>query len=453
MNLNDQVKNEATSAIEEFGSYIKEEEERIRLIGEEENERLINVLRQKGENVSCPLCLEDIQAIAPLHVSAVMICCGTRLCKNCGDDWKRKQDYQSTTPICFSCHRPVNLKSLKESETSDDTNAKAFALSFLGNMYRGGMLGVKRNLERSLRYFERAAALGDSGALSTLASVYFEGAFCGVNKKKSIGKARELAEKAVFQGNNASYALLGSIIEEEEGRNEISFRCYSISAYQGSEPAGMRRLGKFYEEKWSNLFYAESFKSVYNGVAVETRKNLILATYWYGKALEHRPGVSIESDLQICGRFTINFDSAMLLLWHRESLRTGLNPLTGYSHLPFVNCMINTIAENPNAGLKENIHFLTRDNAYWKEICAQCGKDENNNVIGQPIQQSRRNCTIKLKSCARCKAFLYCSKECQIKHWKAGHKVDCKGHWMERFFPDIRSPKKYAGSSMVVSFR
>ena len=29
--------------------------------------------------------------------------------------------------------------------------------------------------------------------------------------------------------------------------------------------------------------------------------------------------------------------------------------------------------------------------------------------------------------CARCKGAAYCSKECQVKGWKAGHKQACKG--------------------------
>lgn len=37
------------------------------------------------------------------------------------------------------------------------------------------------------------------------------------------------------------------------------------------------------------------------------------------------------------------------------------------------------------------------------------------------------NCQIRegLKRCARCKLACYCSRECQKKHWKAGHKTNC----------------------------
>lgn len=32
----------------------------------------------------------------------------------------------------------------------------------------------------------------------------------------------------------------------------------------------------------------------------------------------------------------------------------------------------------------------------------------------------------RMKRCSRCKAKLYCSKECQIQDWKNGHKHYCK---------------------------
>ena len=29
--------------------------------------------------------------------------------------------------------------------------------------------------------------------------------------------------------------------------------------------------------------------------------------------------------------------------------------------------------------------------------------------------------------CSQCKAAVYCSRDCQVKDWKAGHKQACKG--------------------------
>ena len=52
----------------------------------------------------------------------------------------------------------------------------------------------------------------------------------------------------------------------------------------------------------------------------------------------------------------------------------------------------------------------------WERVgqsyCDNCGKDV------QPGE--------KFKQCSKCKAGWYCSKECQVEAWKAGHKKDCK---------------------------
>jgi hypothetical protein len=31
-----------------------------------------------------------------------------------------------------------------------------------------------------------------------------------------------------------------------------------------------------------------------------------------------------------------------------------------------------------------------------------------------------------LRKCGQCLGVLYCSRECQVKHWKEGHKQHCK---------------------------
>jgi hypothetical protein len=43
--------------------------------------------------------------------------------------------------------------------------------------------------------------------------------------------------------------------------------------------------------------------------------------------------------------------------------------------------------------------------------CAGCGKHYERTA---------------LRKCAQCLGVLYCSRECQAKHWKEGHKQHCK---------------------------
>lgn len=72
---------------------------------------------------------------------------------------------------------------------------------------------------------------------------------------------------------------------------------------------------------------------------------------------------------------------------------------------------------------------------FWARKAAACGDPRAIQVVAQGermFQQSCANCkkrpdsvTGKLKGCARCKAVWYCGKDCQVKHWKDGHKINC----------------------------
>ena len=46
------------------------------------------------------------------------------------------------------------------------------------------------------------------------------------------------------------------------------------------------------------------------------------------------------------------------------------------------------------------------------KVCASCGMIEAGECV--------------LKQCGRCKLVSYCSKDCQVTDWKAGHKHVCK---------------------------
>jgi hypothetical protein len=50
---------------------------------------------------------------------------------------------------------------------------------------------------------------------------------------------------------------------------------------------------------------------------------------------------------------------------------------------------------------------------------------DNNSYVGRPCARCGQ-LFAKLKRCTRCKDVSYCSRECQVAHWKAGHKEECK---------------------------
>lgn len=59
--------------------------------------------------------------------------------------------------------------------------------------------------------------------------------------------------------------------------------------------------------------------------------------------------------------------------------------------------------------------------------CASCGAKEGLLFLpGHPEWVPHEHRISVHKSCARCKAVCYCSKRCQVAHWKLGHKENCE---------------------------
>ena len=151
------------------------------------------------------------------------------------------------------------------------------------------------------------------------------------------------------------------------------------------------------------------------------RKKFLLALYWAGKAAE------IDSKIQFNNSLALKMVVGALEcevkdLWHDRPL-ISVEPLPGFSHVPFSVWALKK-ANKLHCDTAGEIEYTGDGFDVWKLMCANCGCREN----------------AKLKVCARCKAFCYCSKDCQLKHWKDGHRLDCKNHWIESFFPNIRKP-------------
>jgi hypothetical protein len=195
----------------------------------------------------------------------------------------------------------------------------------------------------------------------------------------------------------------------EEGKKVC--KLFTLAAYQGCYNG---RLGLV------AVFYGRS-KFLKRGSA-DWRKNILLSLYWYGKSAEVP---LVEGKDPMVGRLmAMQLDIVMRSLWHpRPRSSLALEPLPGYSHIPFCTWALAKGGQRVADLILVEPSF---DNHAWKNVCASCGNEANSQDNG------------KFKACARCKGFCYCSKKCQVEHWKAGHKVDCKGHWIEEFFPDLR---------------
>jgi hypothetical protein len=276
-------------------------------------------------------------------------------------------------------------------------------MNALATDYMKGINGLKKNSKKSIKLFQRAAELGNMSAQETLSHCYFYGVFV----PKCLQKARYYAEKAADQGAPSSQYILAELIKVSDNNSaEEVFRLYTLAAFQGSED-GRYALGMYYHGRYDLMKIGDQ----------DWRRNVLLTVYWFGKAAEIE-----DKTPEGCRSLTlmvIHLDVAMRILWHPP--RTSLvDHLPGYSHIPFITWAI-------DKGGKYAQQFSKRPFDYaWKLECANCGSRKKG----------------ELKACARCKAFQYCSKKCQVEHWKDGHKVDCKGHWIEKYFPAMRKAQE-----------
>jgi hypothetical protein len=199
--------------------------------------------------------------------------------------------------------------------------------------------------------------------------------------------------------------LREELFEEFE---EETIRSLTLGAFQGAKGACFA-LGLIHN----------AMVEIMKIKGADWRKDLLLSVYWYGICAELDMNDEREVNMKNpngCRSLTwmaFYLDVAMTSVWHPRP-HSNLDPLPGYSHVPFYTWALERGEKTTELNLSNP----------WKSVCANCG---------QPSRDNKQ-----LKACARCKAFHYCSKKCQVEHWKAGHKVDCKGHWIEEFFPDIR---------------
>jgi len=78
-----------------------------------------------------------------------------------------------------------------------------------------------------------------------------------------------------------------------------------------------------------------------------------------------------------------------------------------------------------NSPIPRAAYFFNKAAKLGNEKAARCIQEIRSDYSGHCAACNKRGAGIKFSHCARCKVIHYCSKECQIIHWKRGHKIDC----------------------------
>jgi hypothetical protein len=414
------IAKESNLGRDEFSRIAEDENKRAQQIAEKENQRIMQEMRENGTIQICPLCLDEIPALQSHEerkqrkrgAGIRMLCCGATHCNNCKDKCLNfmigKSGNDMTKLKCFNCREPMRdpMYWAKEIKPNDK---RYWLLHAVAGECMAGINGLKKDIKKAIKLYERAAELGDAASQDILALHYYNSYRDSGKSKKCLEKMRYYAEKAAHQGIiNSQYILADLFMNSDCNRNEEILRLLTLAAFQGHHRA-RSDLAWCYERMFQCLPSRDA----------AWKKNLLLSVYWYGKGAE----VEKQNHPKGCKslpNMVLHLDLAMRSLWHPRNDGNIRSPLPGYSHVPFCTWALAKGGQNTPLIFSKPLFDC------WKNRCANCDR--------------MSECKQNFKACARCKAFHYCSKKCQVQHWKAGHKVDCKGHWIEEFFPDIRKP-------------
>ena len=114
------------------------------------------------------------------------------------------------------------------------------AIYFIGEKYRDGMMGLRKDLRKALELFTQAAELGSNDALCHLGVAYQ----CGKGVQEDKAKAVHFWSKAAMQGHVESRHNLG-MSEGKKGSYDRAAKHFLISAKMGDEDS-LEMFKKYY---------------------------------------------------------------------------------------------------------------------------------------------------------------------------------------------------------------
>ena len=336
--------------------------------GEREGEREGEMVKLKGDEEweECAICMEPTNFDA--ITSRYWLCCGQRICAKC--DAHQISFNKGERRNCPFCRSPEIYDDEPKFQTQllmFAEKGKAWAQCYLGDRYLEGKY-VEKNMEKAINFFNLASEQGHPIAHNNLGLIYSNGEGVPVDYEKALHYYKLAAEG----GSTTAYSNIGIMYGHGLGvtkSDEKAFQNFKVAADKGDEVA-QHNLGVCY----------------YNGVGVEKDISLAIKYYTlsadqgYENAIKHLANVLIEET-------------------EKES-----------------KYLFEAICRTKNALkiIKESDEDFTKFKDFIetsKTVCGGCGaKDNKTNLL----------------TCGRCKVIFYCNINCQKKHWKGGHKQECK---------------------------
>ncbi len=333
----------------------------------------------------CPICLETVKHVNA-NTTGRFYCCGGWICIQCVDE--RNDNYEKTgvdemlsskCPLCrkrfFTDGKEGGAMVLEHSN-----KGKAWAQAKIGvwslNRRECKVAGLSLDKKKGWKLIEKAADQGDSDALFLMSKEYVD---------EELNNPNNYLKQAADLGQlDAQFDLANFYRKNSEPEKYLHY--LTLAANQGH----FKSCGTF----GGLLVYSKDLKQY---LKCGPKQCLILAKHYAGK-----------DDLKESVFSAYNFCFATYLL--AKERYEGIIEIPGHSPIPMLLFWGRRALEG-TVPMKEDIMKLisnVEDKA--KSHCANCRTEAGSSSF---------------QRCVRCLGAWYCGKECQVQHWKAGHKIDC----------------------------
>ena len=359
----------------------------------------------------CPICLEDLPDMTWRgNERTRLLCCGKQMCKACANLFSNHHKLGSVNAAAAEAlqapeHLPItDLEDLEESfkraivalicpmcrsevpRTEEDrfrcveNNVKnhkdwAWAHFILGCHYNKG-IGCIPDPKQAFFYFEKAANMGDVSELETLEAIHELGNcyIRGTGVEKSQAKTIHWYKQSANAGFALSHYALGRIYYDQRKFTD-AFRFFEFGANQGHAASQSSLACCYVHGEGVQPSFPKSM--FWNKQSANNGDQFSMANY--------AANLMQITEMQDAGKFDLAGKSVIpeALYWARKSKA---------------------------AGREKAETLISQIESYASRVCAHC-----KNIL--PLSGPRK--------CAQCKAAYYCGRDCQLQHWKRGHKWDC----------------------------
>eukprot|EP00985_Skeletonema_marinoi_P001503 scaffold595_cov75-Skeletonema_marinoi.AAC.1 len=259
-----------------------------------------------------------------------------------------------------------------------------------GFKYESGEIGRHSNMKKAVQHYKLSAEQNHPPGLLALARLYSDGV-PGVIKRSNM-KAMGYLQKAADLGNFHAQANIARMLYQFE-------HCGLDADYP--KAVKYATLASHYATDKTSAAEANSILGFLFLDGNHDSSSVNLATHYLGLAVKN--GTAAFHGLT-------EFKYSEALVQQNENLYPY--HLTGFNAIPrAVFWLRNSLTAGHSAAKNVINNFESRE----KGKCSACNASEDEAAAGK-----------KFLRCGRCKLYYYCSKECQMEAWNAGHKVDCK---------------------------